>query len=95
MIKKTNLDDLKDALQEFGEKLPGWWVSMGICHITAHASCAPDGNGQDAHLISKAKHFDSGFHADLASCQMGEAVRAVMNDALEAKNMINACAGSQ
>lgn len=77
--------DLIAAISEFHARLPGWWYSLGLCHVSADASCGPDRMGADAGLL-KLSEFDSGFHADLdPPATMGDALRNVMQQALEAR----------
>ena len=62
--------DLTAAIEYFHSKLPGWWFSVGSCHVSADASVAPDSAGQDEWLYRHedrevVKYFDSGFHLDL------------------------------
>lgn len=57
--------DLPEALAEFQQALPGWWLSIGLCSVSAHASCGPDIAGDDSWLLASFQ-FDTGFHADLA-----------------------------
>lgn len=79
-------DDLIEAISTFRRKLPGWWFSLGDCSVSRDASCGPDRNGPDAHLLED-REFDDGFHADLdeAGSTMAEALRDVMRQGLEAK----------
>lgn len=71
-----NTGDLEQAIAEFHLALPGWWFSVGLCHVTADATVAPDSAGQDAWLLVH-KVFDEGFDAALAPpATMADALRA-------------------
>lgn len=76
--------DLASAIAEFQEQLPGWWFSVCACSISRDASCAPDLHGPDAHLL-QVRTFDEGFHADLVDGTLADALRDVMQQALQAK----------
>ena len=81
----TNLEDMAVAVRDFEAALPGWWWSVGMCSVGAHASCAVDGNGAAAHLLEGVKPghpFDSGFHCDTEQGLPDEALRDVMRQAL-------------
>lgn len=56
--------DLTEAIRRFHILLPGWWFSVGLCHVSADATVAPDRAGCDADLL-KMRFFDSGFSADI------------------------------
>lgn len=62
--------DLVAAIAHFNLKLPGWWFSVGACHVSADATVAPDTAGMDAVLFKTGdrevtRFFDSGFQVDL------------------------------
>lgn len=62
--------DLVAAIAYFNSKLPGWWFSVGACHVSADATVAPDTAGIDAFLFHTGddpaeRFFDSGFDVDL------------------------------
>ena len=62
--------DLVAAIAHFNSKLPGWWFSVGACHVSADATVAPDTAGIDGRLFHTGnekvtKFFDSGFDVDL------------------------------
>lgn len=79
--------DLTTAIAEFHAMLPGWWFSVGSCHVSADASCAPDSAGRDYALLKDAK-FDSGFHADLhPPATLADALRRVMHIALRERQI--------
>jgi hypothetical protein len=66
----AQVGDLPAAIAYFHSKLPGWWFSVGACHVSADASAAADTAGSDAWLYRTGdrevtKWFDEGFHADL------------------------------
>lgn len=56
--------DLPAAIAHFHENLPGWWFSVGICHVSADATVAPDRAGCDGALLDL-RFFDEGFDCDL------------------------------
>lgn len=56
--------DLPAAIARFHSLLPGWWFSVGVCHVSADATVAPDRAGQDFDLL-KMKFFDEGFSANI------------------------------
>lgn len=67
---ETQTGDLVAAIAYFNAKLPGWWFSVGACHVSADATVAPDTAGIDAELFrtgdsAVTKFFDSGFDVDL------------------------------
>ena len=77
--------DLPAAIAYFNSKLPGWWFSVGACHVSADASCAPDTAGVD-HALLKIWDFDAGFDVDLyPPATMADALRAVTDKAVAAK----------
>lgn len=81
----TDTDDFAKAIAEFEDWLPGFWWSVGQCSVGAHASCAVDGNGPQAHLLDgiPAGHpYDSGFHCDTHGGSPAEALHDVMQQAL-------------
>jgi hypothetical protein len=76
---------LATAARTFEVALPGWWWSVGMCSVGAHASCAVDGHGVAAHLlvgIPPGHPFDTGFHCDTAKGLPHEALHDVMVQAL-------------
>jgi hypothetical protein len=75
---------LMAAMAEFQVELPDWWFSVCACSVSRDASCGPDRNGRDAHLLED-HLFDDGFHADLKDGSMADALREVMRMALEAR----------
>lgn len=84
-IWDTDANKLAEVVIEFEAKLPGWWWSVGMCAVGAHASCAVDGNGAAKHLLAgiEAGHpFDAGFHEDTALGNPHEALRSVLEQAL-------------
>ena len=81
----TDAADLAAAITEFEQHLPGFWWSLGMCSVGAHASCAVDGKGCQANLLTGVKvghPFDSGFHCDTDGGTPAEALRDVMTQAL-------------
>ncbi len=82
----TNAQEFANAIVEFEAALPGFWWSVGQCSVGAHASCAPDGKGCQAELAESAKFgepLDSGFHCDTDGGSPADALRDVMQQALE------------
>jgi hypothetical protein len=80
--------DLSAAVDYFNSKLPGWWFSVGACHVSADASCAPDTAGCDADLLTLASpFFDGGFDCDLLPpATMADALRRVTDYAVAARD---------
>lgn len=81
---KTETNDLALAIREFEAKLPGWWWTVGCCRLTRHASCGPDRQGDDRHLLTL-DTFDAGFHCDDMNGSAANALRSVMEQGLKAK----------
>ena len=83
---QTDAANLAKVVAEFEAMLPGWWWSVGMCSVGAHASCAIDGNGAASHLLDDIKSghpFDAGFHEDTVLGKPHEALRSVMVQALD------------
>ncbi|CCB64423.1 protein of unknown function [Hyphomicrobium sp. MC1] len=91
-----NLVDLFAAIRRLEKELPGWWWSVGACHVSAdasvgppprpwaHASIGPDSDGPAAHLLDD-KSFDAGFDCDLrqpATC--ADALNGAIDAAIRA-----------
>ena len=55
---------LEAAIEKLHRELPGWWWSLGNCHVSADATVGPDRTGPDAHLL-KLKEFDGGIDGSL------------------------------
>lgn len=85
-VPTQDKDELVKAIAEFERQLPGWWWKIGVCSFSRDASCGPDREGPDKHLL-EFYIFDDGFHADLQdeteTC--AEALRIVTTKALLAK----------
>jgi hypothetical protein len=82
----TDTQDFAAAVAEFEAALPGFWWSVGQCSVGAHASCAVDGKGCQAHLLDGVKAgepLDEGFHRDTQGGTPAEALRDVMRQAVE------------
>ena len=82
----TDAQDLARAVAEFEKALPGFWWSIGQCSVGAHASCAVDGNGCQSDLlegVQAGEPFDAGFHCDTTRGTPAEALRDVMQRAVE------------
>ena len=85
----TDALDMAQVVREFETALPGFWWSVGQCSIGAHASCAVDGSGVQKDLLVGVKPgepLDEGFHCDTQGGQPAEALRDVMQQALEYLN---------
>ena len=82
-----DLRDLNSAISRLEAVLPGWWWSVGACHVSADSSIAPDSAGADAYLLDiESRIFDEGFHNDLrqpATC--AQALHGAIDMALKAK----------
>lgn len=77
---------LEAAIDRLYRELPGWWWSVGNCHVSADATIAPDRNGPDAHLL-KFKEFDEGIDGSLLHpASMAEA----MHNAIDLAKAIRA-----
>lgn len=83
-MPKQDATELAKAIAEFEEKLPGWWWSVGSCSVSRDASCGPDRNGPDAHLLTL-REFDDGFHHDDQEGTCAESLRLIMNWAIHRK----------
>ena len=82
----TDTADFAQAVADFEAALPGFWWSVGQCSVGAHASCAVDGRGVQADLLAGVKQgqlFDAGFHCDTDGGSPAEALRDVMQQALD------------
>lgn len=82
----NNTGDLAAAIAYFNSRLPGWWFSVGLCHVSADASCAPDSAGCDADLLRE-KFFDEGFDLDLhPPATMADSLRQLTDIAVYARD---------
>lgn len=83
-----DFDDLlaiSEMVKAFRRDLPGWWLSFGECSVSCHASCGPDRQGKDRHLLAGRGKFDDGFHADIDQpSRMADAINDVRRQALKA-----------
>jgi hypothetical protein len=76
---------LEQALEAFNAEFPGWWWTVGECHISCDASMAPDRKGPDADLLNH-RFFDDGFHVDLLQpSTVADALFAAMELARKAR----------
>ena len=76
--KHYKITETQAAIADLRQLLRGWWFTMGECSVSAHASCGPDRNGPDAHLL-KCKVFDAGFDVDIAQpCDLGVALATAL-----------------
>lgn len=84
----NNTGDLVAAIEYFHERLPGWWFSVGVCHVSADATVAPDSAGCDADLLREStRYFDGGFDtALLPPATMADALRRATDIALLARD---------
>jgi hypothetical protein len=57
-------DGLEAAIEKLQHELPGWWWSVGSCHVSADATVGPDSDGPDRHLL-QLREFDEGFDGNL------------------------------
>jgi hypothetical protein len=55
---------LEAAIEKLHRELPGWWWSLGNCHVSADATIGPDRTGPDAYLL-RMKQFDEGIDGSL------------------------------
>ena len=87
MTWNTDAEEFGRAVAEFEAALPGFWWSVGQCSVGAHASCSVDANGAQAHLLEYIKQagdpMDDGFHCDTRGGAPHEALRNVMQQALD------------
>lgn len=50
--------ELALAIARMERELPGWWWSVGACHVSSDASCGPDSHGPDAQLLESSEFSD-------------------------------------
>jgi hypothetical protein len=62
---ENQVGDLQAAIDYFHNTLPGWWFSVGACHVSADATVCPDTAGVDGWLAKTIRFFDEGFDVDL------------------------------
>ncbi len=80
---------IDEAIAKFRRELPGWWWSIGDCSVSADASCGPELNGPDAHLV-KIDKFGKGFDCDLRqSASPIESLLTVLEHAKAAKAAVS------
>jgi hypothetical protein len=78
-------DDVAKAIEQLYRELPGWWFSIGNCHVSADATVGPDAKGPDAWLLQY-KEFDDGIDGSLPHpATIGDALRNAISLAKEAK----------
>lgn len=78
----------KMAIEEFERRLPGWWWSIGICSVSADASCGPDIAGPDADLLDyESRVFDEGFDCDDRNGTLASSLCDVMKQALYMRDL--------
>lgn len=74
------------AIERLYEELPGWWFSLGNCHVSADATIGPDRSGADKHLL-QIKEFDDGIDGSvLHPATLAEALHRAIDLAHEAKS---------
>lgn len=56
--------NLLDIISEFKAEFPGWWWSVGECHVSCDATVGPTTEAPDAWLLQN-REFDEGFQGDL------------------------------
>ena len=77
--------ELSAAVFRLQKELPGWWWSVGSCHVSADARIGPDSAGQDAWLL-KFKEFDEGIELNLRHpVTVAEVLYALIEKAKKAK----------
>lgn len=79
---RTDTVALAAAVDEFEERLPGWWWSVTSCALTHDADCGPDARVlglEHAHVSA----FDNGFH-EAHKGSLADALRSVMQQSLKA-----------
>jgi hypothetical protein len=88
---EDQVGDLPAAISYFHSKLPGWWFSVGACHVSADATVCPDTAGADAWLFKTGfddvtKFWDEGFDVDLHPPEtMADALRRATDVAYAAR----------
>ena len=76
---------LEAAIDKLYRELPGWWWSVGNCHVSADATIGPDREGPDRHLLRFAE-FDNGIDGSLGHpATMAEAMLAAIEAGKAAK----------
>ncbi len=55
---------LEAAIEKLHCELPGWWWSLGNCHVSADATIGPTTEAPDAHLL-QLRVFDDGIDGTL------------------------------
>src|SRR3972149_1236874 len=85
-IMEGRVGDLTGAIAYFESRLPGWWFSVGVCHVSADATVAPDRAGCDAHFLVH-NFFDSGIDCDMPPpATMAKALRTATDLAFAARD---------
>lgn len=86
---------LSEAIERLYQELPGWWFSVGNCHVSADATIAPDRTGPDADLL-RFREFDEGIHGDLLHpATLADALNRAIDDAKALKVRYIASAGER
>lgn len=55
---------LAEAIERLYRELPGWWFTVGNCHVSADATVGPDSDGPDADLL-EFREMSDGVDGDL------------------------------
>lgn len=78
-------EGLIGAVEQLYRDLPGWWFSVGNCHVSADATVGPDRTGVDSWLL-QFKEFDDGIDGSLPHpATVTDALRNAIDRALKAK----------
>lgn len=83
---------LEAAIAQLQRDLPGWWWSVGNCHVSADATVGPDRKGPDKHLL-RLKTFDRGIESNLA--HPATVTEALLSAITEAKRLKAAFTSTQ
>lgn len=76
---------LAEAIERLYRELPGWWFSLGNCHVSADATVGPDRTGPDRSLL-QFEEFDAGIDGSLLHpATLAEALHKAIDEALLAK----------
>jgi hypothetical protein len=83
--EQGSTEGLHAAIERLYRVLPGWWFSVGNCHVSADATVGPDASGADSWLL-KYKEFDDGIDGSLPHpATIHDALMRAIDLALEAK----------
>lgn len=74
-----------EAIERLYRELPGWWFSLGNCHVSADATVGPDRIGPDRALL-RFEEFDNGVDGSLLHpATLAEALHNAIDNAIAAK----------